>query len=318
VGKTTVAAATALALARRAPMGKTLIFSTDPASALPDSLGCAIGDQPMPVPGASGLYAVQVNAEAGLADLRERYMAEINEVFDSFLGGGSLDVAYDRDVMLEMISLIPPGLDEIIALISLVDLLVGAGLAPAQGDRKGQRARLFRASPLRFDRVILDTAPTGHMLRLLEMPGLAIDWFKTFFRLLIKYSGVVTLTKTAQLMVEMFKGVKQVQAYLTDAEHTEFIAVTIPEAMGIYETERFLASLDTLRVPCRRLVVNMVVPPTDCAFCQAKRAEQQGYIAGLRASYPQYAVTELPLYPHEIRGLAGLGQVGDALYGGVT
>jgi len=308
VGKTTLAAATALALARRAPAGKTLIFSTDPASALPDSLGCAVGDAPAPVAGVPGLYAVQVNAEAGLADLRERYMAEINEVFDSFLGGGSLDVAFDRDVMLEMISLIPPGLDEIISLMSLMDLLVGADLAPAQGDRKG--------SPLRFDRVVLDTAPTGHMLRLLEMPELAMDWFKTFFRLLIKYSGVVTLTKTAQLMVEMFKGVKKVQAHLADAQHTEFVAVTIPEAMGVYETERFLASLDTMRVPCRRLVVNMVVPSIACDFCQTKRTEQQSYIRHLREKFSGYTVTELPLFPHEIRGLTGLRQVGELLYGG--
>ena len=296
VGKTTVAAATALALARRAPAGKTLIFSTDPASALPDSLDCAIGDAPAPVAGVPGLYAMQINAQAGLTDLRERYMAEINEVFDSFLGGGSLDVAFDRDVMLEMISLIPPGLDEIISLMSLIELLE-TGV---------------------YDHFVLDTAPTGHMLRLLEMPGLAIDWFKTFFRLLIKYSGVVTLTKTAQLMVEMFKGVKKVQAHLADAQHTEFVAVTIPEAMGVFETERFLASLETMRVPCRRLIVNMVVPPTDCAFCQVKRIEQQGYIAGLRRQFPQYAVTELPLFPHEIRGLTGLGQVGDVLYGGVA
>lgn len=295
VGKTTVAAATALALARRAPAEKTLIFSTDPASALPDSLGCAVGDAPAPVPGVPGLYAVQVNAEVGLADLRERYMAEINEVFDSFLGGGHLDIAYDRDVMLEMITLIPPGLDEIISLISLIDLLE-TGV---------------------YDRFVLDTAPTGHMLRLLELPGLAIDWFKAFFRLLIKYSGVVTLTQTAQMMVDMFKGVKKVQAHLADAQHTEFVAVTIPEAMGIYETERFLASLETMQVPCRRLVVNMVVPPTDCAFCRVKRAEQQGYIAGLRRQFPQYAVTELPLFPHEIRGLAGLGEVGDVLYGAI-
>jgi arsenite-transporting ATPase len=71
-----------------------------------------------------------------------------------------------------------------------------------------------------------------------------------------------------------------------------------------------------MQIPCRRLVVNMVVPPTDCAFCQAKRAEQQGYIAGLRTKFPQYAVTELPLFPYEIRGLAGLQQVGELLYGG--
>jgi arsenite-transporting ATPase len=294
VGKTTVAAATALALAHREPEKKILIFSTDPASTLPDSLGCVIGAEPTAVKGAPGLYAMQINAEAGLADLRQRYMAEINEVFDGFLGGGSLDVAYDRDVMLELISLIPPGLDEIISLISLMELL----------DRGA------------FDRFVLDSAPTGHMLRLLEMPGLAIDWFKAFFRLLVKYQGVVTLTKTAQLMVDMFKGVKKVQAHLADAEHTEFVAVTIPEAMGVYETERFLASLTTMQIPCRRLVVNMVVPPTACAFCRAKRAEQQGYIAALGRQFPQYGLSELPLFPYEIRGLAGLALVGDLLFGG--
>jgi len=293
VGKTTLAAATALALAQHTPGQKTLIFSTDPASTLPDSLGCAIGEQPAPVPGVTGLYAVQINAELGLVELRERYMAEINEVFDGLLGGGGMDVAFDRNVMLEMISLIPPGLDEIIALISLIDLL-----------EKGV-----------YDHFVLDTAPTGHMLRLLEMPGLAIDWFKTFFRLLLKYRGVVTLVKTAQLMVDMFKGVKKVQAHLADAERTEFVAVTIPEAMGVYETERFLASLAAMRIPCRRLVVNMVVPPTDCAFCRIKRAEQQGYITGLREQFPQYTLAELPLFPHEIRGLVGLRQAGDMLYG---
>jgi len=294
VGKTTLAAATALAMTQREPGKKILVFSTDPARSLPDSLGCAIGDQPTPVPGASGLYAMQINAEARLAELKQRYAEEINEVFDSFLGSSGIDVAFDRDVMLEFISLTPPGLDEVVALISLVDLL--------EADT--------------YDRYVLDTAPTGHVLRLLEMPELAIDWFKTFLRLLLKYRGVVTLTKTAQLMMGMLRGVRKVREHLLDAQKTEFVAVTIPEAMGLFETERFLAALEQMQIPCRHLVVNMVMPPTECDFCLARRAEQQSYIRALPEKFSQYTISQLTLFPYEIRGLSGLQEVGDVLYRG--
>jgi len=293
VGKTTLAAATALEMARREPGKKSLIFSTDPAGSLADSLGRSIGDEPTPIEGVRGLYAMQINAEDRLEELKQRYTEEIDEIFDSFLGGGGMDIAFDREVMLELISLIPPGLDEIIALISIMDLL-----------EEGT-----------YDRFILDTAPTGHMLRFLELPQLAMDWFKTFFRMLLKYQGVVTLTKTADLMLDMFRGVKKVRQHLVDAQQSEFVAVTIPEAMGVLETERFLVTLDQMEIPCRHLVINMVMPPTECDFCLAKREEQQGYIRGLREQFSRYAVPELPLFPHEIRGLAELREVSRAIYG---
>jgi arsenite/tail-anchored protein-transporting ATPase len=294
VGKTTLAAATALELARRRPDQRTLLFSSDPASSLADSLEQALTDRPEPVVGVPGLYAMQIDAQAGMADLRRRYMAEIDEVFAAFLGNSGLEVAYDQEVMRELISLIPPGLDEIVAMVSLMDLLEGR----------------------QFDRFVLDTAPTGHMLRFLELPALAMDWFKTMFRLLLKYRGLVKLTDTAQIMVDMFKGVKHVQAHLTDAATTEFIAVTIPEAMGICETERFLATLEHMQVSCRRLIVNMVVPETKCSFCQTRRDEQQTYIAHLREQRrATYQLTEMPLFTYEVHGPAGLAEVSAHLYG---
>jgi len=133
--------------------------------------------------------------------------------------------------------------------------------------------------------------------------------------MLLKYRGMVTLTKTAQLMLEMSRSVKKIQQHLLDARRSEFVAVTIPEAMGVLETERFLATLGQMQIPCRHLVVNMVMPPTECDFCLAKREEQQGYIHGLREQFSHYAITEVPCFPHEIRGLAGLKEVGRAIYG---
>ena len=98
------------------------------------------------------------------------------------------------------------------------------------------------------------------------------------------------------------------------SQRSEFVAITIPEAMGVLETERLLAALGELHVPCHQLVVNMVMPPTACAFCRSKRAEQQGYIANLRQQYAAYAVSELPLFPHDVRGVEGLREVGEIAF----
>ena len=59
----------------------------------------------------------------------------------------------------------------------------------------------------------------------------------------------------------------------------------------------------------------MVMPPTACAFCRGKRAEQQGYVAQLRQQYAAYKVSELPLFPHDVRGVDGLTAVGRAMFG---
>src|SRR5207253_6740 len=83
-----------------------------------------------------------------------RYRASVDEVFDALLRGSRFDIAYDRDVVRELIDLAPPGLDELFGVLSLVDAVLG----------RGRQA---------YDVVVLDTAPTGHALRLLAMPDAA-------------------------------------------------------------------------------------------------------------------------------------------------
>ena len=290
VGKTTLAAVTALEMARRQPGKKTLIFSTDPAGSLADSLGCSIGAVPTPIEGVSGLYALQINIEDRLKELKQRYMQETNAILMRFLGGDGMDATFDKDVMLD---LIPPCLDEVVALISIMDLL-----------EEGT-----------YDHFIIDTAPTGHLLRFLELPQLAMDWFSALYQILQKYQGVVTLTRTNQLVLEMSNGIEKVRGHLVNARRSEFVAVTVPEAMGVFDTQRSLVTLDHLQIPCQHLVVNRVMPPTACDFCLVKREEQQGYIRGLRDRFSRYIVTELPFFPHEIRGLVGLREVSRAIYG---
>ncbi|MBU0703236.1 MAG: ArsA family ATPase [Chloroflexi bacterium] len=290
VGKTTVAAATAIHLAGGDEGKKTLLFSTDPAHSLSDSLDQEIGNRITPVAGAEGLFALEMEAAEFVEELKQEYVAEINEVFAAFLGD-TFDAPFDRQVMEELVSLTPPGLDELMALMKIMDFM-----------EEGT-----------FDRYILDLAPTGHALRFLEMPGLVRQWFTTFFKLLLKYQGVVRLTQVAALLRERSKQLRQVQRLLTDAERCQFIAVTIPEAMAVLETGRLLHRLAELSIACRSVVVNMVMPATECAFCATVRDEQQWHLEELGALAP--GLIQAPLFPHEIRGIAGLTKMVKAIYG---
>ena len=292
VGKTSIAAATALKMAGQHPDKKVLAFSTDPAHALSDSFACAVGDMVTPVGGLDNLYALELNAARLLDDLKQEYRADIDEMFERFLGA-HIDIRFDREVMTELIDLSPPGLDEMMALKKIMDFVEDEA----------------------YDLYILDTAATGHLLRFLELPDLARDWLKALFKLLIKYKGVVKLTKTAQTMVDLSKSVRKIQETLTDPERSAFVTVAIPEAMGTLEMEDLLSSLKRLHIPCRHILMNMVIPPTPCSFCASKREEQQRYIHQTEVGFPEYTVAEIPLFPHEIRGTEHLKALSEVMYG---
>ena len=291
VGKTSIAAATGLYLASQGK--RTLVFSTDPAHSLSDSFGCSIGNQIISLPGRTHLYGLEMDSHRMLDEFKQQYVEEINEIFDNFLGGGGMDIEFDREVMTELISLTPPGLDEAMALLKLMEL----------ADEKD------------YDVVILDTAPTGHLIRMLEMPGLAQQWFKTFFKLMIKYQGVVSLHKTMELMVEMARGVHKVQTTLMASDQTAFVGVTVPEAMVLAETEKLLASIHNLKVNSPWLVANMVISPSQCCFCNQMRVQQQRYMAELRTRFASYQTVEVPLFSHQVSGFDDLTELACLLFG---
>lgn len=296
-GKTTVAAATALHLSQQHTDEKTLLFSTDPAHSLTDSLGQPIGNKVTPIVGVPGLFALEMDAAALLEELNQEYRLEIQEVFDAFLGG-SFDAPFDRQVMQELLSLAPPGIDELMALIKIMDFM----------DRSD------------FDRYVLDLAPTGHALRFLEVPGLARQWFITLIRLLLKYQGLVSLTQIAEWLRVKSKQLRRIEQLLVDGASCQFIAVTIPEEMAVLETERLLQRLQALSVNCRWVVVNMIVPLSACPVCAAAHEQQQRHIAelsGLASHRIDFGgLVPLSLFPHEIRTVVRLVEVSHALYDG--
>jgi len=290
VGKTTIAAATAIHLARGNQGERILLFSTDPAHSLSDSLGQQIGDRITPVAGIDGLFALEMEATKLLEDLKQQYRDAINDFFDRFLAD-SFDAPFDRQVMEELITLTPPGLDELMGLMKIMEFV-----------EKGE-----------FDRYILDMAPTGHALRFLETPGIVRKWFITLFKLLLKYEGVTQLVRVAELLQEKSKQLRLVQRLLVDPERCQFITVATPQAMVVLETARLLGRLAELSIPCRWVVANMVTPPTECAFCDAVRCAEQHNLEKLRTLAP--SLVQVPLLPDEVKGISGLTGMAKIIYG---
>jgi len=303
VGKTSLASAAALHLARRNPGKKVLVFSTDPAHSLSDSFSVEIGDRVTPIIYNSAicnpqsaiegnLFALEINADKLFEDFKQEFKKDIEKLFDSFRGRG-VDIKFDREVMTELFTLAPPGLDEIMALDTIMAMR-------AEG---------------KFDILVLDTSPTGHLIRFLELPDIVRQWLNSFFRLLLKYRGVVRLAKAAERALALSKNVRKIQEALTDSEKTAFVAVTIPEAMGFLEMKRLLEALENAGIPCEHIAVNMVVPQTDCNFCSLKRGEQQGYIKKIHSTYPTRMVIRVPLFPHNVRGINDLNKIGEIVFG---
>jgi arsenite-transporting ATPase len=156
---------------------------------------------------------------------------------ESLLGGLGVSAPADREVVERLVELAPPGVDEVMALGDVIDLLEGR----------------------EYNALVLDTAPTGHLLRLLEMPAVALDWSHALLRLLLQYREVVGLGETAERLLRFARTLRRLRAYLEDGAHTFFLAVALPEALSVPETERLARRLAELRIAPGALLVNRVL-----------------------------------------------------------
>jgi arsenite-transporting ATPase len=225
VGKSTCAAAYAISLARERDV---LLVSTDPAGSLGDVFGVPVDAAGTRV--APRLVARQVDAEADFARFRRTHRENIRAVFADL---GLKDTAVlDRRVLESIVDMAPPGLDEIFAVQAILD---------------GQGAH---------DVMIVDTAPTGHFLRLLEMPETALAWTRALLRVLLKYRSVLSLDGLAQDLLVWAKQLKSLLQLLADPARSGVVVVTMPETLARRETDRLLAALRRESVPVAAVVQN--------------------------------------------------------------
>ena len=290
VGKTTSASAAALYLARQ--QYKTLLISTDPAHSLSDSFERSIGGCITEVQEVKRLSILEIDADKAFAKFRFEHEREIRKLFDT-------STSLDEEDIESFMSMPIPGVDEVMGFKTIVEIIDEA----------------------KFDKYVVDTAPTGHALRLMTSPWLFDDWIKVMARLRWKYRYMVTRfageyrpDEADDFLFVMKKTVKRVQKLLQDRTQSEFIAVTIPEAMAIEETKRFLTQLKKLNVAVKQLVVNNVMESEGCDFCRQRKRSQSIYLSVLHKEFGNLELTMVPLQPTEVKGTRGLQVIMDHLF----
>src|SRR5262249_51166966 len=127
-----------------------------------------------------------------------------------------------------------------------------------------------------YDLVIVDTAPTGHALRLLEMPEIARDWVQVLLRVLLKYREIARPGQLAMALVDLSKSIRALQDLLRDRRSTRFVVVTRAAELPRVESERLIASLCRMKVAIPSVIVNaMTVAPGRCSWCRAVAADER-------------------------------------------
>ncbi|MFB6098984.1 MAG: ArsA family ATPase [Salinibacter sp.] len=310
VGKTTLASATALRLAEDAQHrgesardgdARVLLMSTDPAHSLSDVLGTEV--QPDPTPVTDRLDALHIEAASRLEQLRDDYVEEVQQFF-SQTGSTSFDLPHARTVTEHLMDLVPPGVDEIVGLSATLEQLTDG----------------------RYDRIVLDTAPTGHFFRFIEMPDVFEAWIQAFFRLLRKYRRVVRAPALKDRLVRLSKQVKRLRRILGGPESEngdheserdgKVYGVATPGDMVLAETRRLSRRLSG-RLSMPALFLNKV-DPESAVFSEGERRTQHGSpdrapVQRFKAAFEDLSITIVERQ-HPPQGIEPLRRLGRALY----
>ncbi|MGD2252909.1 MAG: ArsA family ATPase [Anaerolineales bacterium] len=293
VGKTTCAAALALHFAQEGK--KTLIISSDPTPSLSDIFEMSIGDRETAIEGIPNLYGIEISSEVVLEMWRERFGPEIYEVVSSF---ANLDYEFVDYIGTA------PGIEEEYMLSYILDLV-----------ESGQ-----------YELVIWDTAPAGHTMRLLRLPHLflkhleaATKFYLNIYSYFEKAKASVRLRKGKRSILEVISSwedlAERIVRFIRDKAKTAFVLVTIPEALGVKQTQRIIKDFDSDQMEVRFLIVNHVIQEADCAFHEIRKEMQQKYIGILEAEYgDRIPLIHVPEFPLEVKGVDRISEVSEILF----
>ncbi|MGH2537335.1 MAG: ArsA family ATPase [Candidatus Promineifilaceae bacterium] len=282
VGKTTIAAATAL---HSAQLGfRTLVASTDIAHSLADSLELALSEKPVQV--AENLYAQEISAVADIYN----YWDTLQEFVSGLLATRG---AMDRVIADELSAI--PGMDEIVALLHINK----------------------QANERNFDRLIIDAAPTGETIRLLTIPD-TFRWYaghvsrieRGVLRALAPLAGRL-LKAPADVLEALHKldeATAELRETLSDPAVASYRVVVTPEKMVIREAERAISYLALFNYPVDSVVINRVLPEHEDAgdFLRQRREVQTKYLELIESNFAPLPLWRVPYYAEEVIGLAAL------------
>lgn len=263
VGKTTCAVSLALQLARAHPQKRYTLISVDPAHAVRDVFA---REAPPP-----NLTVEAIDTRAKWRRFRDTLGVEIERAMNALTPAG-FTLAYDTDALQKLVEVAPPGADELFAINRLAELAVDESQ----------------------DRIIVDTAPTGHFLRLLDLPQTATEWVREFMRILLRYREVIPAGSLGEELVHASRSLTALDDTLR-SERSSVVVVTRPERAVITETNRLLEDLSRRGIRVAGVIANSMTPDSDCPCDRSMRAWETAALAGLRSSAVPVARQDAPV-----------------------
>ena len=281
VGKTSLACATAIALADSGK--RVLLVSTDPASNLDEVLGVTLSASPTAVPGVPGLSALNIDPEEAARAYRERVVGPYRGVLPA-TAVASIEEQLSGACTVEIAAF-----DEFSKLL---------------GDADATRA---------FDHVIFDTAPTGHTLRLLELPAAWSTFIET------NVGGTSCLGPLSGLQAQQSLYAAS-HAALRDEHQTTLVLVARPDAPSLTEAERTRSELHQLGIRNVRLMLNGVfhAQRTDDPIAVALETRGRAALEDMPAALRNLPRIDIPLLPFGLVGVDALRQIGSSDSSAVT
>ena len=275
VGKTTIACLTALHIARQGY--RTLLLTTDPAAHTGSVLGRGVTDQVGPVDGVSGLSAAKIDQKQATEDYKKTILDDARTKF----GEDTI-----RTMTEELAS---PCTEEMAAFQRFIDLSNTPG----------------------FDVIVFDTAPTGHTLRLLELP---LEWSE---QIRLKTGATEAMSAGDRQQKDRFDRTFRA---MRDPELTTFSFVIYPESTPILEAQRASQELAAIGVATQLVVANLLIAEEQATtlFFQKRREMQLGYLDDMKRRFAGAALLQVPMMDTDIRGIDKLDMLDKIVFGGVA
>lgn len=308
VGKTTVAAATAVARAEEG--AKVLLVSTDPAHNLGHLFDRAIGAGPVSL--IPGLDAVELDPEATV----DAHLSEVSRALHQLM-----PVDQHREIDKHMqLSRSAPGMQEAAILERIADTI-----SEAVGD---------------YDLVIFDTAPSGHTARLMALPEMMSAWteglirrrekadrFAGFFRELSRDDSSMAdktvggadadeqekESRIRQILLRRRAKFTSLRDRLADPDFTSFVIVLAAERLPVLETIELHQQLQQAGIAVDCLVVNKRSPLNSGDFLAARRQQEEAHLQTLTEALPELSRQDIALVARDVTGLAAVQSLGAML-----
>eukprot|EP00871_Galdieria_phlegrea_P002524 jgi/Galph1/3272/GphlegSOOS_G1904.1 len=308
VGKTTCAASYGVHLA--ADRGyKTLIVSTDPAHSLADSLDMSLKKgQVSAVIGCDNLWALELDTTEAVEDFREAIskLTSINQTVDKELRdwASRLGLEEFRDILDN----IPPGADEFIALTKV--------FIPSETMSCGNQ----------FDYIVIDTAPTGHTIRLLAFPMFLDRFLSKALKLRTKLDNALnrlnnmwslmgtsssmnkqTLSEAVRRIATFQEQMQAVNRKLRDPNNTDFLLVTIPSRLALEESTRLMQHLKMQHFPIQALIVNQLIDDKSASsYWEHIIRGQERILEKFKENIQEKPIVEIPYLGADMAGRQGI------------